>query len=93
MSTEVPAELGGLAGWTVELMDRLGGVGAGLAIFLVVLSFNLLGDGLRDVLDPRQRTIIEARRGERRRDRVARALARHATPAPAATAPTEGNAR
>lgn len=34
MSTEVPAELGGLAGWTVELMDRLGGVGAGLAIFL-----------------------------------------------------------
>jgi len=27
----------------------------GLAIFLLVLSFNLLGDGLRDVLDPRQR--------------------------------------
>ena len=26
----------------------------GLAIFLLVLSFNLLGDGLRDVLDPRQ---------------------------------------
>ena len=25
----------------------------GLAIFLVVLSFNLLGDGLRDALDPR----------------------------------------
>ena len=65
----------------------------GAAIFVTALSFNLLGDGLRDVLDPRQRTIIEARRGERRRDRVARALARHATPAPAATAPTEGNAR
>ncbi|MBM3567985.1 MAG: ABC transporter permease [Alphaproteobacteria bacterium] len=27
----------------------------GLAIFLVVLSFNLLGDGLRDALDPRHR--------------------------------------
>ncbi len=26
----------------------------GLAIFLLVLAFNLLGDGLRDVLDPRQ---------------------------------------
>jgi len=27
----------------------------GLAIFLTVLSFNLLGDGLRDALDPRKR--------------------------------------
>ena len=27
----------------------------GFAIFLLVLSFNLLGDGLRDALDPRQR--------------------------------------
>jgi ABC-type dipeptide/oligopeptide/nickel transport system permease subunit len=27
----------------------------GLAIMLVVLAFNLLGDGLRDVLDPRLR--------------------------------------
>jgi peptide/nickel transport system permease protein len=27
----------------------------GLAIFLLVLSFNLLGDGLRDALDPRHR--------------------------------------
>jgi ABC-type dipeptide/oligopeptide/nickel transport system permease subunit len=27
----------------------------GLAIFLAVLAFNLVGDGLRDVLDPRQR--------------------------------------
>ena len=27
----------------------------GLAIFLTVMSFNLLGDGLRDALDPRQR--------------------------------------
>jgi peptide/nickel transport system permease protein len=27
----------------------------GLAIFAVVMGFNLLGDGLRDVLDPRLR--------------------------------------
>ncbi len=27
----------------------------GLAIFLTVLGFNLLGDGLRDALDPRLR--------------------------------------
>ena len=27
----------------------------GMAIFLCVLSFNLVGDGLRDALDPRQR--------------------------------------
>ena len=26
----------------------------GLSIFLLVLAFNLLGDGLRDALDPRQ---------------------------------------
>lgn len=34
----------------------------GAAIFVIVLAFNLLGDGLRDVLDPRQRTMIEAGR-------------------------------
>jgi peptide/nickel transport system permease protein len=28
----------------------------GLAIFVVVLSLNLVGDALRDVLDPRTRT-------------------------------------
>jgi peptide/nickel transport system permease protein len=33
----------------------------GAAIFVTVLAFNLLGDGLRDVLDPKQRTLIEAR--------------------------------
>jgi len=26
----------------------------GLAVFLTVLAFNLVGDGLRDALDPRQ---------------------------------------
>jgi peptide/nickel transport system permease protein len=34
----------------------------GVAIFVTVLAFNLFGDGLRDVLDPKQRTMIEARR-------------------------------
>ena len=34
----------------------------GAAIVVIVLAFNLLGDGLRDVLDPKQRTMIEARR-------------------------------
>lgn len=34
----------------------------GAAIFITVLAFNLLGDGLRDVLDPRQRTLAETRR-------------------------------
>lgn len=33
----------------------------GAAIVVTVLAFNLLGDGLRDVLDPKQRTLIEAR--------------------------------
>jgi peptide/nickel transport system permease protein len=36
----------------------------GLAIFLIVLSFNLLGDGLRDVLDPRQRTAMSSGGGQ-----------------------------
>ncbi|MGX9675123.1 ABC transporter permease [Mycobacterium sp. HM-7] len=34
----------------------------GVAIVVIVLACNLLGDGLRDVLDPKQRTMIEARR-------------------------------
>ena len=33
----------------------------GLAIFVTVLSFNLLGDALRDALHPRQRSAIESR--------------------------------
>jgi peptide/nickel transport system permease protein len=33
----------------------------GLAILLTVMAFNLLGDGLRDVLDPKQRSVIESR--------------------------------
>lgn len=32
----------------------------GLAIFVTVLSFNVLGDALRDILDPRQRSAIRS---------------------------------
>ncbi len=38
------------------------GVFPGLAVLVTVLACNLLGDGLRDVMDPRQRSIIESRR-------------------------------
>jgi peptide/nickel transport system permease protein len=34
----------------------------GAAIFVIVLAFNLFGDGLRDVLDPKQRTLVESRK-------------------------------
>lgn len=43
-----------LAWWTA--------VFPGAAIVVIVLTLNLLGDGLRDVLDPKQRTLVEARR-------------------------------
>ncbi len=33
----------------------------GVAILVTVLAFNLLGDGLRDIFDPKQRSIMEAR--------------------------------
>jgi peptide/nickel transport system permease protein len=34
----------------------------GAAIFVTVLAFNLVGDGLRDILDPKQRSVMQARR-------------------------------
>jgi peptide/nickel transport system permease protein len=33
----------------------------GAAIFVIVLAFNLVGDGFREVLDPKQRSMIEMR--------------------------------
>jgi peptide/nickel transport system permease protein len=36
----------------------------GLAIFLTVLAFNVVGDALRDALDPRQKSAIDARRAQ-----------------------------
>lgn len=37
----------------------------GAAIFVMVLAFNLLGDGLRDLLDPRTRRVYDACRSRR----------------------------
>jgi peptide/nickel transport system permease protein len=37
------------------------GVFPGLAIFLTVLAFNIVGDASRDALDPKQRSVIESR--------------------------------
>nr|WP_229770498.1 hypothetical protein [Halorhabdus sp. CBA1104] len=34
----------------------------GIAIMLTVIGFNLLGDGLRDLLDPDQQTLEQRRR-------------------------------
>ncbi len=42
---------------TVHLADHpMYSLGPGLALLLTVFAFNLVGDGLRDVLDPRSRT-------------------------------------
>ena len=47
------------------------GVFPGLAILLTVFAFNLIGDGVRDVLDPRQRTLLRNRgTGKARKTRV-----------------------
>lgn len=37
------------------------GIFPGLAILVTVMSFNLVGDGLRDALDPKQKSVIESR--------------------------------
>ncbi|MDG4766747.1 ABC transporter permease [Solwaraspora sp. WMMD406] len=37
------------------------GIFPGLAVFCTVLAFNVVGDALRDALDPRQRSVIESR--------------------------------
>ena len=37
------------------------GLFPGLAILVTVMAFNFLGDGLRDALDPQQKSVIEAR--------------------------------
>lgn len=55
--------------WGRMLFDGRGFIGQawwmaffpGLAIFATVLSFNLVGDALRDALDPHQRSVIESR--------------------------------
>jgi peptide/nickel transport system permease protein len=52
------AEWGAMLGEGRQYIFRAPGLTTlpGLAIFIAVLAFNLLGDGLRDALDPRMRT-------------------------------------
>jgi peptide/nickel transport system permease protein len=42
----------------------------GVAILLAVLAFNLVGDGLRDLLDPRTRQVTRRRRRQRAPERT-----------------------
>jgi peptide/nickel transport system permease protein len=56
-------------------------VAPGLAMLVTVLAFNLVGDGLRDVLDPRARR-RRRRRAPERRAPVATSRRRTAAPAP-----------
>jgi peptide/nickel transport system permease protein len=57
--------------WGIMLSDGRGFISSawwltvfpGLAIFFVVLAFNVVGDALRDALDPRQRSAIESATG------------------------------
>ncbi|MBT8224536.1 MAG: ABC transporter permease [Dactylosporangium sp.] len=37
------------------------GIFPGIAVFVTVLAFNFVGDGLRDALDPKQKSVIESR--------------------------------
>jgi peptide/nickel transport system permease protein len=37
------------------------GIFPGVAILVTVMAFNFVGDGLRDALDPRQKSVIESR--------------------------------
>ncbi|HTJ75387.1 MAG TPA: nickel transporter permease [Acidimicrobiales bacterium] len=64
----------------------------GAAIFLLVLGLNLLGDGLRDALDPRTRLrLAQGRRGGRGRGRgTPSATGPAAPPAPSAGAAPPG---
>jgi peptide/nickel transport system permease protein len=56
-ATPPAAEWGSMVSTGAQEMDQWWlGVFPGLAIWTVVLAFNLIGDGLRDALDPRGRT-------------------------------------
>jgi peptide/nickel transport system permease protein len=45
-------------GYKYLIMRPMLSLAPGLAIMLVVFSFNMVGDGLRDALDPRLRGTI-----------------------------------
>ena len=44
-----------------------------IALLITTLAFNLLGDGIRDAMDPRTERLIAARRSIRRRRKMAKA--------------------
>jgi ABC-type dipeptide/oligopeptide/nickel transport system permease subunit len=43
-----------------------------LALLITTLAFNLLGDGIRDAMDPRTERVLAGRRNRKRRKRVSR---------------------
>ena len=54
------------------LVDPMQAVYPGLCILIVVLSVNFIGDGLRNVLDPRQKAMMSARRLDRWRKKFSK---------------------
>ncbi|MGI8748538.1 MAG: ABC transporter permease, partial [Deinococcus sp.] len=61
LGTQPPASSWGLMladGRSYLLQAPWLGIFPGIAILLTVLSFNLVGDGLRDLLDPRMRQVL-----------------------------------
>jgi peptide/nickel transport system permease protein len=51
-----------------------------LALLITTLAFNLLGDGIRDAMDPRTERLLAARRMRRRRMKRRKQAARHGGP-------------
>lgn len=58
------------------------------ALLITTLAFNLLGDGVRDAMDPRTERLFAARRGKRRRSTQEATLADGELPAPPPTGVT-----
>ncbi|NBD27695.1 ABC transporter permease [Paenibacillus glycinis] len=54
------------------LVDPVQAVYPGFCILIVVLAVNFIGDGLRDVLDPRQKAMMSARRLDRWRKKFSK---------------------
>ena len=81
--TPPTAEWGAMVNEARDFLDKAPQLLAwpGLAITLMVLSFNLAGDGLRDFLDPRTSDEMPLSRRQRRRERRRREAAQAAAPA------------
>lgn len=81
--TPPTAEWGAMVNEARDVLDKAPQLLAwpGLVITLMVLSFNLAGDGLRDFLDPRTADELPKRRRDRRRERRRRKAAEAEAPA------------